>query len=89
MQSCLLILQTYLSPIDDPVSLINTLNRELNKLSTWFAVNRLSLNLAKANFMVFKPLQKKQSFEFQVFINKQPILRVSEAMFLAVLFRVY
>ena len=29
---------------NDPVYLINTLNRELNKLSTWFAANRLSLN---------------------------------------------
>ena len=70
---------------NDPVYLINTLNRELNKLSTWFAANRLSLNLAKTNFMVFKPWQKKQSFEFQVFINEQPILRVSETMFLGVL----
>ena len=35
--------------------------------------------------MVFKPWQKKQSFEFQVFINEQPILRVSETMFLGVL----
>ena len=35
--------------------------------------------------MVFKPWQKKQSFEFQVFINEQPILHVSETMFLGVL----
>ena len=69
---------------NDPVYLINTLNGELNKLSTWFAANRLSLNLAKTNFMVFKPWQKKQSFEFQVFINEQPILHVSETMFLGV-----
>ena len=64
---------------NDPVYLINTLNRELNKLSTWFAANRLSLNLSKTNFMVFKPWQKRQSFEFQ-----QPIPRVSETMFLGV-----
>ena len=70
---------------NDPVYLINTLNRKLNKLSTWFAANRLSLKLAKTNFMAFKPWQKKQSFEFQVFINEQPILRVSETMFLDVL----
>ena len=69
---------------NDPVYLINTLNRELNKLSTWFAANRLSLNLSKTNFMVFKPWQKRQSFEFQVSVNEQPILRVSETMFLGV-----
>ena len=45
---------------NDPVYLINTLNRELKKLSTRFASNRLSLNLSKSNFMVFKPWQKKE-----------------------------
>ena len=69
---------------NDPVYLMTTLNIELNKLSTWFAANRLSLNLSKTNFMVFKPRQKKQSFEFQVFINDQPISQVSETMFLGV-----
>ena len=49
---------------NDPVYLITTLNSELNKLSTWFAANRLSLNLSKTNFMVFKTWQKKQSFDF-------------------------
>ena len=44
---------------NDPVYLINILNRELNKSSTWFAANRLSLNLSKTNFIVFKPGQKK------------------------------
>ena len=69
---------------NDLVYLINTLNTELNKLSTWFAANRLSLNLSKTNVMVFKPWKKTQSFEFQVSINEQPILRVSETMFLGV-----
>ena len=67
---------------NDPVYLINILNGELNKLSAWFAANRLSLNLSKTNFIVFKPWQKKQSFEFQVSINEQPILRVSKTMFM-------
>ena len=35
--------------------------------------------------MVFKPYEKKQSFEFQVVINERPILHVSECMFLGVL----
>ena len=57
----------------------------MDKLSTWFAANMLSLNLSKTNFMVFKPWQKKQSFEFQVVINKRPILCVLETMPLGVL----
>ena len=35
--------------------------------------------------MVFKPWQKKQSFEFQVVINERPILCVLETMPLGVL----
>ena len=69
---------------NDPGYLNDTLNSELNNLSTWFAANRLSLNLSKTNFMVFKPRQKKQLFEFHVSIDKQPIPCVSETMFLGV-----
>ena len=69
---------------NDPVYLNDTLNRELNNLSTWFTANRLSLNLSKTNFMVFKPRQKKQLFEFYVCINEQPIPRACETMFLGV-----
>ena len=54
------------------------------KSSNWFAANRLSLNLSKTNFMVFKPWQKKQSFEFQVSMNEQSIIRVSETIFVGV-----
>ena len=57
---------------NDPGYLNDTLNSELNNLSTWFAANRLSLNLSKTNFMVFKPWQKKQLFEFHVSIDEQP-----------------
>ena len=69
---------------NDPDYLNDTLNSELNNLSTWFAANRLSLNLSKTNFMVFKPRQKKQLFEFHVSIDEQPIPSVSETMFLGV-----
>ena len=69
---------------NDPGYLNDTLNSELNNLSSWFAANRLSLNLCKTNFRVFKPRQKKQLFEFHVSIDEQPIPRVSETMFLGV-----
>ena len=66
---------------NNPIYLNDTLNSELN---TWFATNRLSLNLSNINFILFKPRQKKQLFEFHVSINEQPIPRVSETMFLGV-----
>ena len=69
---------------NDPVYLNDPLNSELNNLPTWFAANRLSLNLSKTNFMVFKPRQKKQLFKFHVSINEQPIPRAFETVFLGV-----
>ena len=47
----------------DPVYLAASLNSELNKLSTWFKANKLSLNLKKTNFMLFKPRQKGIIFQ--------------------------
>ena len=47
----------------DPVYLAASLNSELNKLSTWFKANKLSLNLKKTNFMLFKPRQKRYIFQ--------------------------
>ena len=46
----------------DPEYLVNQLNIELNKLSVWFRVNKLSLNLKKTKFIVFKPNQKRRNF---------------------------
>ena len=43
----------------DADCLANILNTELNKLLIWFKANKLSLNLKKTKFMVFKPSQKR------------------------------
>ena len=68
----------------DPVYLAASLNSELNKLSTWFKANKLSLNLKKTNFMLFKPRQKRYHFPMQICINEQRIERVKETVFLGV-----
>ena len=34
--------------------LINSVNNELQKISSWFKANKLSLNVNKTNFMFFK-----------------------------------
>ena len=69
----------------DPDYLINQWNIELNKLSVWFRVNKLSLNLKKTKFIVFKPNQKRRSYIFQILINKQQIDQVKETVFLGVI----
>ena len=68
----------------DPVYLAASLNSELNKLSAWFKANKLSLNLKKTNFMLFKPRQKKYHFPMQTSVNEQRIEQVKETVFLGV-----
>ena len=67
----------------DPVYLAASLNNsELNKLSAWFKANKLSLNLKKTNFMLFKPRQKKYHFPMQMSVNEQRIEQVKETVIL-------
>ena len=69
----------------DADCLANILNTELNKLSIWFRANKLSLNLKKTKFMVFKPSQKRKSHDIQLFINDYKLDQVKETIFLGVI----
>ena len=40
-------------------SLENTVNAELSNVSKWLMANKLSLNVSKSNFVIFRPSQKK------------------------------
>ena len=42
----------------DPNQLIRVMNCELSKISEWLKVNKLSLNVAKTNYILFRPRQK-------------------------------
>ena len=64
--------------------LSDMLNLEMGKLSVWFKASKLSLNLKKAKFMVFKPRQKLTICN-QVSIHNQHIVQVKEANFLGVI----
>ncbi len=39
-------------------NLINTANFEVNKISTWFKANKLSLNISKTNYIIFRTKYK-------------------------------
>ena len=43
----------------DANHLVSIVNNELAKIIIWLKVNKLSLNLAKTNSMIFHPRQKK------------------------------
>ena len=58
---------------------------DTDKLSIWFKVNKLSLNLKKTKFMVFKPRQKRSICNIQISIDNQNIVEVKETHFLGVI----
>ena len=63
---------------------IANLNIELHKVSTWMALNKLSLNISKSKYMVFHSKYKKINDNFSVYIDDVRIDRVSNFDFLGV-----
>ena len=59
--------------------LIRQTNAELDKLNVWFSVNRLSLNIAKTNYMIFGNRALKTSLSIK--INKVTINSVEASTF--------
>ena len=64
-------------------NIASTLNLELEKLNSWFATNKLSLNISKTNFMLFTKCKNIPSFN--VVIQQRSINRVSVNKFLGIL----
>ena len=60
-----------------------TINRELDKLFVWFSVNRLSLNLGKTNYMLFRSRQPDN--ELALKINNVVLPRVAATKLLGII----
>ena len=69
----------------DELFLSQTLNSELLSLSEWCKVNKLSINLKKCNFMIFKPRQKRRTLDISVVLNNHIIAQTKEVVFLGVI----
>ena len=68
----------------DPLHLIELLNQEIPKFLQWLTANKLSLNFDKTKFILFKPRQKKISFQIHLKLNNREIEQVKETVFLGV-----
>ena len=66
------------------MQLSRDLSNELDKLSVWFAVNKLILNVSKTNFMVISN-SKQRNTSLQVSINNSKIKRVYVTKLLGIL----
>jgi len=64
----------------------NIINNEMNVISNWFKMNKLSLNVKKTNFMIFKNKHSpKKVIEINIFIDNNKIEKVTTTKFLGVL----
>ena len=61
----------------------DTINRELDKLFVWFSVNRLSLNLGKTNYMLFRSRPPDNELALQIYNVVLP--RVAAIQFLGII----
>ena len=64
--------------------LIASVNRELQSLSNWFAQNKLSVNVSKTNYMIFKTYPVA-SLNMPLLLDGKSITRVSSTKFLGVI----
>ena len=74
----------FYSHVDSSI-LTRVLKTEIDKLSEWFKANKLSLNLDKTKYMLFKSKQKKESLNINLDINNCEIKQVYEVVFLGVI----
>ena len=61
-----------------------TLNRELGKLFLWFSVNKLSLNLSKTNYILFRNRSADTDLN-NICINTINVTRVQSSKFLGII----
>ena len=63
-------------------TLIDKMNEELIKINTWLQLNKLSLNITKTNFMLFKSSSKKITKQLNIKIKDHYITQVKSTKFL-------
>ena len=67
------------------INLVNKTNLELEKISEWFKVNKLSLNVKKTNFILFRGKKPIEMGDLSIKIDNTVIERVTKTKFLGVI----
>ena len=62
-----------------------TMNEELSLLFEWLCANRLSLNVSKTEFIVFRPNRKTINQTFTLKLNQKTIRESTKIKYLGVL----
>ena len=61
-----------------------TLNVELNKVTQWFKCNKLSLNLKKTNYMLFRTVHTQENIHVDTRIDNEPLVKKDNTKFLGI-----
>ena len=65
---------------------MNLINSEILNLSNWFKANKLTLNIQKSNYVIFKTRQQKRDeFILNIEMNGFKMNQVKEVNFLGVI----
>jgi len=65
--------------------LSHVMNHELVKIDTWMKSNKLSVNLKKSNFVIFKSKQKMVKTDISISLDGNPLQQVQAVKFLGIL----
>ena len=60
------------------------INSELEKVFNWLCANKLSLNIDKSNFVIFRPIQRKLPKQVMLSINNQMLIQETSIRYLGV-----
>ena len=69
----------------DASYLMEVVNLELKNITCWFYADKLSINVKKSNFIIFRPRQNRQTLDLAFNIRNYSIDHVKEATFLGII----
>ena len=70
---------------NDPNDLVETMNIEMIKVVDWFNINKLSLNLKKTHFIIFRRQRAKLSLNKEMIVDGVKIDMTDQSKFLGVI----
>ena len=65
--------------------MMNTMNIEIKKILSWLNTNKLSLNINKTHYVIFKSKSKKLIIKNDLYINNVKVNAVNYSSFLRVI----
>ena len=63
-----------------------SINTQLHFVDDWLCANKLSLNVAKSNFVIFHPPQKKRNYQLNILIRGQYLPESKNVNYLGIIF---